>query len=302
MGEIIVVGSINMDIVNEVDRFPQPGETIYGTSTAYVPGGKGANQAVAASKSGASVSMIGAVGQDAFGPILAESLRDAGVDTRFVAVKEGTSGLAFITVSSAGENQIILATGSNGKLQDGDIPNLSAFAEARTILLQNEIPWETNRHVLSEARKHGIPVIVNPAPALHISDEDLALIDMLVLNETEAAYMTGGIEDPKEAARTLIRRGVRKVVLTLGEQGSLYVDAAGKEVRMSAFQVKALDTTAAGDTFIGAFAAARMRYADIESCLRYASGAAALSVTKRGAQTSIPAKEETMRFINEQDG
>jgi ribokinase len=300
MSRIVVVGSINMDIVNQVEQFPLPGQTIHGRSTVYVPGGKGANQAVAAAKSGAKVSMVGAVGQDAFGSVLIRALQDAGVETDSVVSKDGTSGLAFITVSSAGENQIILSAGSNGKLAEDDIPDSAAFSDTGYILLQNEIPWPANRYVLLQARKRAIPVIANPAPALHIADEDLALINTLVLNETEAAFMTGGMTHPHEIAASLIRRGVREVVLTMGEQGCFAMNQAGNITTVGAYRVHALDTTAAGDTFIGAMAAARLSGSDTVTSLRFASAAAALSVTKPGAQSSIPDQADTLRLMNEQ--
>lgn len=300
MGEILVVGSINMDIVNHVDQFALPGQTIHGRMTAFVPGGKGANQAVAAAKSGANVRMIGAVGQDAFGTELIDSLRDAQVDTDFVARKAGTSGLAFITVNANGENEIILAPGSNGEVTEVDIPDLSRFPGAQAILLQNEIPWPVSRTVIKQAKRRNIPVIVNPAPAFPMTDDDLSSIDMLALNETEAELITSmTMRSPVEAARLLVGRGVREVLLTLGEHGCFYLDCEGNEISLGAYRVKAIDTTAAGDTFIGAFAAARTDGMSTMECLRFASAAAALSVTKQGAQSSIPAKAETVRMMNE---
>lgn len=300
MSEIVVVGSINMDIVNHVDQFALPGQTIHGLQTEFIPGGKGANQAVAAAKSGAKVRMVGAVGRDPFGAELTDSLRNSGVDTENVARKEGTSGLAFITVNASAENEIILSTGANGKVAEDDIPALSSFPDVQAILLQNEIPWPTSRYVIREARRHGIEVVVNPAPAFHLSDEELSMIDMLVLNETEAEYITKETTDsPEKAAKLLLDRGVREVLLTLGEHGCYYADNAGHEIRLNAYKVKAVDTTAAGDTFIGAFAAARMDGMGVPESLRFASAAAAVSVTRRGAQSSIPSKAETMSFMNE---
>lgn len=302
MSEIIVVGSINMDIVNHVDRFALPGQTIQGRLTEFVPGGKGANQAVAAAKSGASVRMIGAVGQDSLGEELIASLKQAGVSTDAVVKKEGASGMAFITVNADGENEIILAQGANGKLTASDIPDFSTFSDVHAVLLQNEIPWPVNKRVILEANKHRIPVILNPAPAMPMSDDDLAIIDMLVLNETEAELISGETaKSPEKVARLLIGRGVREVLLTLGERGCFYANRDGHEIAVSAYPVQAVDTTAAGDTFIGAFAAARMNGMPVRECLRFASAAAALSVTKRGAQSSIPSKAEIVRFLNEAD-
>ncbi|MFC7750849.1 ribokinase [Paenibacillus thermoaerophilus] len=300
MSEIIVAGSINMDIVNHVDQFALPGQTIQGKLTEFFPGGKGANQAVAAAKSGASVRMIGAVGRDPFGEELISSLRQAGVSTDQVVKKEGASGMAFITVNAQGENEIILSQGANGKLTASDIPDLSAYSHVHAVLLQNEIPWPVTRHVILEARRHRIPVIFNPAPAMPVSDDDLALIDTLVLNETEAECIAGeSAEPPEKAARFFIGRGVREVLLTLGERGCFYANRDGDEIAVSAYPVQAVDTTAAGDTFIGAFAAARAEGMPVREGLRFASAAAALSVIRRGAQASIPAKAEILRFMNE---
>lgn len=300
MSEIMVVGSINMDVVNHVDQFAKPGETIHGRSTAFIPGGKGANQAVAAARSGAKVRMVGAVGDDAFGTELMSSLRKAEIDSDLVVSKEGTSGMAFITVNSLAENEIILSSGSNGKLTEADIPDLSKFPEVKAILLQNEIPWQVCQCVIKQANKHGVPVIVNPAPAFEITDTDLSMIDMLVLNETEAEYITHAqVDSPEKAAKLLIDRGVREVLLTLGERGCYYMNDQGDTAQMDAYRVQAVDTTAAGDTFIGAFTAARMKGLPVEDCLRFASAAAALSVTKHGAQSSIPVELETVQFISE---
>jgi ribokinase len=298
MSEIMVVGSINMDVVNHVDQFAKPGETIHGRLTEFVPGGKGANQAIAAARSGAKVRMVGAVARDSFGTELVSSLRAAEVDSDYVVIKEGTSGMAFITVNSFAENEIILSSGSNGKLTEADIPDFSQFPEVKTILLQNEIPWQVCQFVIKQANIHKIPVIVNPAPAFQITDSDLSMIDMIVLNETEAEFITNAKMDSIEkVGKRLIGRGAREVLLTLGERGCYYANNQGHTVEMRAYPVKAVDTTAAGDTFIGAFTAARIKGLQVEDCLRFASAAAALSVTKRGAQSSIPLEFETAQFI-----
>lgn len=300
MPSIVVVGSINMDIVNVVEAFPKPGETIRGKGTEYIPGGKGANQAVAAAKAGGSVAMAGAVGTDPFGNVLIDGLRHNGVITEHVLTKEGTSGIAFITVSGEGENTIVLSAGSNGRYDPGDMP-ADLLQTADMVLLQNEIPWETTCRVMNFCRQQGIPVLLNPAPARKLSEQVLPLIDTLVLNETEAEYITGqevhDAEQAVKAAEQLITSGVRAVIVTLGAEGSVYADSQGSVCHTPAFRVQPVDTTGAGDTFIGAYASAVCSGAPLEEALRFATAAAALSVSRAGAQTSIPTKAEIERFL-----
>lgn len=304
MAHIAVVGSINMDVVIRVQQHPLPGETIHGSDLAYIPGGKGANQAVAAAKAGADVTMVGLVGTDSFGGELTNSLAGHGVLTEAVAAKEGSSGLAFITVDEHGENSIILSPGANGKLVPQDLEVAwPSIAGCTGMLLQNEIPWETTMAAMKLAAEHGMRVYMNPAPALKLPAEAYSLIHCLILNETEAETMVGmdAAQEGAEAAtaKALVEAGVESVVLTLGASGAVYADRAGEVVRTSAFQVRAVDTTAAGDTFIGAFAANREAGETVERALRIASAAAGLAVTKAGAQQSIPAKEEVEAFLSQ---
>lgn len=300
MNRVLVVGSINMDLVNHVDEFPLPGETIHGRGVDYLPGGKGANQAVAAARAGGDVRMVGAVGDDTFGPQLLASLRNSGVGTESVAVKQGTSGLAFITVSGSGENQIILSAGSNGRLTPEDVP-AERLASADWVLLQNEIPWAVNRHVLEQCRGLGVKVMYNPAPARPIEADAYPLIDVIVVNETEAETLTGievgNRDDAEAAARELLRRGVRCVIVTLGAKGSLCLGGEGEAFFTPAFSVTPVDTTAAGDTFIGAFAAACANGTPSSEALRFASAAAALAVGRKGAQSSIPERGDIVRLL-----
>lgn len=306
MGKIAVVGSINMDVVNRVERHPLPGETVSGLETAYIPGGKGANQAVAAARAGAQVLMVGAVGRDPFGGPLVEALGRAGVDTAGVLEKEGTSGMAFITVDAHGENNIILSAGANGRLAVGDMEaGLEGTADGGTglggVLLQNEIPWETTSAAARRARALGAAVYLNPAPARKVEDDVLALVDVLVVNETEAAAVSGikvdSRESAEEAAEWLLGRGVREVIVTLGAAGVVYASGEGERLYVPAFRVEAVDTTAAGDTFIGAYAAARERGATVRESLQWANAAAAIAVTRRGAQSSIPSADEVNRWL-----
>jgi ribokinase len=302
MNRIIIAGSINMDIVNKVHQHPKPGETIHGLGTDYYPGGKGANQAVAASLASAQPGcavMVGAVGTDAFGEVLLEGLRSKGVDVSHVRSEAGSSGLAFITVSEDGENNIILNAGANARVAPGQLTE-EAWRDAGVVLLQNEIPWETNYAVLQAAAQRRVPVYVNPAPALRLPAEAIRLVSCLIVNETEAEFMTGipvtGAAQAEEAAGALTARGARSVIVTLGRHGALYVGPEGS-VRVPSFAVEAVDTTAAGDTFIGAFAAARAEDQPLRSSLRFASAAAALAVTRAGAQASIPARDEIERLL-----
>ncbi|MCI3927042.1 ribokinase [Paenibacillus sp. TRM 82003] len=307
MTKITVIGSVNMDIVNTVDAYPAPGETVKGTGTTYHPGGKGANQAVAAARAGAEVSMLGAVGEDPFARTLLEALREAGVDTTTVAAKPGTSGMAFITVDGSGENVIILSEGANGRLAPADLEASEATLKSSgAVLLQNEIPWETTCDAMRRAKSFGLTVYMNPAPARAIDPALFPYIDVLVVNETEAEQVAGTTVDSPEAAeraaRALTNQGVGAVIVTLGSRGALYVGKDGAKHEAPAFRVQAVDTTAAGDTFIGAFAAAKESGFGIPEALRFASASAALTVTRKGAQAAIPTKAETERFLAERAG
>lgn len=300
---LAVIGSINMDLVVHVLHHAEPGETIHGSDTLYSPGGKGANQAVAAARSGAAVTMIGAVGTDSSGRDLISSLQSCDVGTDAVETKEGSSGMAFITVDSAGENIIILSPGANGKLTPENVRSAWPIIEdCSAVLLQNEIPLETTLEVIDMASEEGIRVYFNPAPAVKLPSDAYGRIECLILNETEAEYMTGtvigsGEEGELATARALVEAGAASVVLTLGSKGAIYADRTGEVKRIDAYPVQPVDTTAAGDTFIGAYAAEREGGALAEQALQFASAAAALAVTKHGAQMSIPARADTEAFM-----
>ncbi|WP_462411442.1 ribokinase [Neobacillus sp. Marseille-QA0830] len=302
---LLVVGSINMDIVNYVHTYPSPGQTINSTNTLYYPGGKGANQAVAASLSGANVKMVGAIGTDVFAKELTTSLNSFRVQTGTITCKEGATGIAFITVVDQGENSIILSSGANGKLLPDDIKkHQELFAETNAVLLQNEIPWETTRHAMELAKQSGAVVFFNPAPARALPDDVLAYIDWLVINETEAEVISGQPVNYQNsalhAAELLLEKGVRKIVITLGTNGLIYLDNQGQFIQVPAFRVSPVDTTGAGDTFIGSLATSIMEENDIQKALTFASAAAAISVTRHGAQNSMPNREEIERFLKQQ--
>jgi len=302
---ILVVGSINMDIVSYVDEHAVPGETVQALRTEQHAGGKGANQAVAALRSGAAVTMVGSVGNDTMANLLLEELRQCGLSSNHISKKSGSTGMAFITVNKSGENLIVLSSGANAKLTIKDLntvfTDMSVVREARIILLQNEIPWELNAYLIETARRLGIKTIFNPAPANNITTEMLGQLHTLILNETEIAAITGRPIDSdvqaEKAIKEIARLDVKEVILTMGDAGSLYYNEEGRIIRTKAFSVQTVDTTAAGDTFIGAFAAASCTDMKVEERLRFATAAAALTVSRRGAQSSIPFRSETLDFL-----
>ncbi|GAB6926093.1 ribokinase [Paenibacillus sp. JCM 10914] len=304
MQKLLVIGSINMDVVSSVEQFPEPGATIHSKSTSFFPGGKGANQAVAAASAGADCAMVGAVGVDPFGDTLVASLEDRGVDVKSVLTKEGTSGIALITVNVEGENYIVLSEGANGRLTEADVDSEVNWDGVYAVLLQNEIPWSTTEHVISSANAAGVRVWLNPAPARSVPSNILPLLDTLIVNETEAAVVSGiKVNDAvsaAEAAELIIASGTASVIVTLGEQGCFYASATGERIIVPAFRVKPVDTTAAGDTFIGAYAAACTNGMETEAALKFATAAAALTVTRPGAQSSIPSRDEIEAYMDQQ--
>jgi len=301
MDKLIVIGSLNMDIVSRIQQFAKAGETIHSSHLAYFPGGKGANQAVAAARFGADCFMIGAVGSDSFADQLIEQLQQSGVHTEHVLRMEGASGTAFIMVNESGENIIVVSEGSNGRLTPQAVDKHVPWEQAYAVLLQNEIPWETTCHIIARAKQANVPVWLNPAPARPIPTELWGDIDTFIMNETETALITGmpvhDAESAKAAAEQLIKQGAKQIIVTLGEQGCIYTNADGLYLSLESYNVHAIDTTAAGDTFIGVYAAARLNGEEIESALTYAVAASALAVTKQGAQNSIPTKQQVDAFI-----
>lgn len=293
-----------MDVVNHVKQHPQPGETIHGMGTAYSPGGKGANQAVAAALAGGAVVMLGAVGNDGFAQSLLPALAGCGVDTQHVLHKDTASGLAFITVAESGENTIILSAGANDALTAQDVTAAAKdLAEPDVLLLQNEIPWSSTVGALQHFHSLQTRVYLNPAPARDVAQDLLKLIDVLILNETEAQALTGvpvkSLKDAQQAATQLQANGANVVVITLGANGSVCVCTDGTSIHTPAFAVQVVDTTAAGDTFIGALAVASGKDLPTADALRFASAASAITVTRKGAQGSIPTRVEIERFLQE---
>ncbi|WP_449536268.1 ribokinase [Ferdinandcohnia sp. Marseille-Q9671] len=303
MSQIVVIGSINMDIVNRVNRHPLPGETIKGIKTEFNPGGKGANQAVSASRTGGNVTMVCALGNDSFRSKLLDTLKAEGISSDFIVIKPYSSGLAFITVDDNGENSIILEEGANGLLHKEDIKNFlpEISPQAGLILLQNEIPWETTTYVIEEAEKLGVPVYLNPAPAIHVPEEVLPKLRGVFVNETETEIITKihvyNQQTAELAANSLIEKGVNEVIITLGKLGSFFKNSNGLTIFTPGYTVQTVDTTAAGDTFIGAYLVAIYGGNSYEDSLKFATAASAITVSKEGALKSIPTKNEVLEFL-----
>jgi ribokinase len=300
--KLLVVGSINMDIFTYVANHPKPGETLKSEKVLYSSGGKGANQAVAGALSGAEVYLLGAVGNDAFKETLLQSLKGYNVNTEHVIEKDTNSGLAFITVDQHGENHIVLSEGANGLIGKDDVEHaLVKSILPGAILVQNEIAWEATQYAMEKAKMHNITIYYNAAPAQTIPDEVFKLIDVLIVNETEASTLTGiemvKDDDVDSALYQLISNGINEVIITLGKKGSTYGNKAGERLITTGYQVEAVDTTAAGDTFVGAYISKRMKGSTVEMALRYATAASALTVTKHGAQISIPTESDIEAFL-----
>ncbi len=301
---ITVVGSLNMDLVVRSPRIPRPGETIIGSGFRHVPGGKGSNQAVAAARLGAQVSLVGRVGQDGFANSLLENLAADDVDHSFVIQdREAATGVALIVVDDAGQNTIVVASGANMRLSPTDVQAAEAvIAGADALLLQLESPLETVLRAAQVARAHQVKVILNPAPARALSAELLALVDVLIPNESETVLLTGmpvgSQAEAKAAADALLRRGVGSVILTLGEQGALLAQEAGPHL-FPAFDVTPVDTTAAGDAFVAGFAVALAESKPLAEAVRWGNAAGALATTKLGAQSSLPTRRALEIFLAE---
>lgn len=296
-GKILVVGSLNMDLVVNVACHPQIGETILGGKFTTFPGGKGANQAVAAARMGSAVTMIGCVGRDGFGDELCASAAKDGIDIQYVAVDEHeATGVAFITVDADGQNTIVVASGANLALTPRSLQTAKqAFANADILVTQLESPLETVSEAITMAVGNKLRVVLNPAPAQSLSAEILSKVDYFIPNEREAMQVVGA-ETLEAAIDQLLGMGVRNLIITLGEKGVLVVTAAGRR-QISAYPVKAVDTVAAGDAFVGAFATGVAEGLNIEQSVQLGNMAAAISVTRHGAQPSLPMRKEVNEFF-----
>jgi ribokinase len=298
--DVCVLGSLNMDLVVRAPRLPQAGETLLGGPFGANPGGKGANQAVAAARMGASVAMIGCVGDDAHGVELARTLGVEGVDTAHVLRREHTaSGVALITVSAVGENTIVVAAGANASLTPGDVERAAdAIRTSRVLVMQLEIPLECVARAAHIARGAQVRVLLNAAPARELPRELLAAIDVLVVNEVEARTLLRADENAnaEQLGRALVDLGVPTVVVTLGGRGA-NAFTSRKFVRQRAFEVAAVDTTAAGDAFVGALASSFVRGDELELALRTGCAAGALAATVHGAIASLPRRADVERTL-----
>lgn len=301
---ILVVGSLNMDLVAHVAHLPQPGETVLVETFIQSPGGKGANQAVAAARLGAETTMLGCVGNDAFGTRLLAALRENGVATEHVRItSECSSGVALIGVEQSGQNSILVAGGANLCLLPGDVQaSEHLFAAADAVLLQLEIPTRTVAAACLLAKRHGVMVLLDPAPAPGAPlPEELCAVDLISPNQSEAESLTGiAVTCPADAARAaavLQGRGARQVVVKLGAQGALCCDNRGAISHVSAPQVQAVDTTAAGDAFGAALAIALVEGRSLAEATEFACAAGALATTRRGAQEAMPTREAVDQLL-----
>ncbi|MGC5050513.1 ribokinase [Micromonospora sp. DT48] len=285
---VVVVGSANMDLVATAEELPRPGETRLGTDFVTVPGGKGANQAIAAARAGAVSVFLGAIGSDAFGVTLRARITAAGVDAGHLRTTYGASGVALVMVNAAGENAILVTPGANTSLTDLTETELAAVRDADVLVAQLEIPVETVTAAAVAAQAAGTRVVLNAAPAVPLPPELLAAVDLLVVNENEAQAYTGrGREDP-HALLDLVPRAV----LTLGAEGAWYGDRDGTAVHVPAVKVDTVDSTAAGDAFTGALAVAWGEGRDLLDAVRWASAAGAACVRRLGASVSLPHRVE----------
>ena len=305
---IIVVGSLNMDLFTETPRLPAPGETVLGRNFRRAPGGKGANQAVAVARMGSACAMIGAVGDDAFGEEMLKNLRVVGVDTNPVARRAGVpSGVAMIAVDSNGQNQIVVASGANETLSPEDIArHATLFRCSKAVVVQLETPLAAVAAALCLGREAGALTVLNPAPCLELNDELLRYCDWIVPNEIEAAQLSGvvvcGSADAATASMKLRERsGGANVLITLGADGA-WLDTDSFAGEVPGFKVAAVDTVGAGDTFIGAFVARLIEGAEVREAARFGCAAAALAVTRRGAQAGIPLRAEVEAWLGSQGG
>jgi len=303
MKKIVVIGSLNMDLVARVKEMPRVGETIFGSSFKQIPGGKGANQAVAIARLGGQISMIGKVGDDGFGATLIEGLRADKVDVDGIEKEKGTAtGTALILVNDKGDNSIVVVSGANFALTEDSLRQgieEEKLASADIVLLQLEVPLETVKYALKKSKEFGKYTILNPAPAVPLDKDILMNVNLLIPNETELEHLSGISTDIEESivqgAKKLLAMGVKEIIVTLGEKGCVYVSEE-IEKWYQAYPVKAVDTTAAGDSFAAAVAVALSEDKNMEDTINFAMRVGALTVMKEGAQSSLPYRHEVKEF------
>lgn len=299
MKKVVVVGSINMDLVTRCKRAPKGGETLFGEEFSQVPGGKGANQAVAIGKLGTNVIMLGKIGKDSFGKDMLVSMEKNGVNIQHIEEGEKATGIAKIIVEESGQNRILVVAGANSEVDKEYVDrHLAAIKESDIVVTQLEIPIETVEYTLKKAKEFGKITILNPAPARELSDEIIKNSDFIIPNESELALITGMAveteEEIKKVGKKLLDMGVKNLIITLGSKGSLHLNRDKCEFH-SAYKVKAIDTTAAGDSFIGGVVR-ELNGDNISEAIEFGTKVSAIAVTKKGAQTSIPTIEEVIEF------
>ncbi|MFC6323549.1 ribokinase [Companilactobacillus baiquanensis] len=303
MSDITVIGSNMIDMMTYLERMPVEGETVSAPEFELGYGGKGANQAVAASKLGSKVTLITMVGHDNFGKEQLENFQNVGIDTRCIGVGNQNSGVAPIFVDPSSDNRIIVVKGANNELTPQILDDFEEqIKNSKLIVLQQEIPLETNYHAIDLAVKHNVPVLLNPAPANDDLDiEHVSKVDFFAPNETELSTLTGmptsNLEEIKQAAHVLIDRGVGNIIVTIGSKGALWVDKDHEEV-IPGKHVEAVDTTGAGDSFIGSFSHYYTEGEDVAEALRHANQYAAVTVTRKGTQKSYPTAKELEQTLN----
>ena len=298
--KIIVVGSMNMDMVVKTSHIPQPGETVLGGSFFMNPGGKGANQAIAVARLGGNVAFVGKIGDDIFGKQSSQLFDEEGVDTNgILSDHDSPSGIALITVDEQGENSIVVAPGANAHLAPADVERvLDKYPDSKILLMQLEIPMDTVAFAARHAREKGMQVILNPAPANELVPDVFHLVDILTPNVNEAEMLSGirivDIPSARQAAQSIHAQGVKHVIVTLGKDGAALLEADGVFHHIPAPVVETVDTTAAGDVFNGALAVALAEGKELADATTFACRAASIAVTKMGAQSSIPFRKEIL--------
>lgn len=302
MTKAVVVGSINIDFVVNTPRIPKAGETISGTDFKLVSGGKGANQAVAASRLGAPTQMIGYVGQDVFGELSLSTLKAENVDCSLIKTSSTQpTGTAVIMVEENGENRIVIVSGANGEVTFSNFPEIeNIIKQADFLVLQFEIPQQTTLQLIEVAAKYQTKVVFNPAPAYQFEKKYFNQIDYFIVNETEAELYGNlpvfDVVSAYQAAQQLINLGVKNVIVTLGAQGAIFKNNS-TQFHIPGIEVEVVDTTAAGDTFVGGLVSALLENKSMKDSMQFAISASALAVTKHGAQPSIPTKSEAINFM-----
>lgn len=298
---VLVFGSLNLDLVAYADELPSLGQTVTGKKLLRFPGGKGLNQAIAARRSGSEVLMVGCLGKDVEGDFLNQTLVDEKIDSRFISRQQIQTGIAVIEVSKEAENRILIIPGANALVKYEE-QYLKVPTQPKVVLAQLETPITEVEEFIVNAHKSGVITILNPAPIQKLSPMLISACDHLIVNETEASFLTGAAVEKlsksqaQEISQQLLAQGAKRVVITLGDQGSLYADEQ-REIYTPAFKVSPVDTTAAGDAFCGAYATALANGSSIEYCLKFATAAGAIAATRAGAVPSLPTRDEILSML-----